>query len=124
MKWTATSLLCLSVSLLLPACGGGSSSDIENEITLVKDDSLIFVPPAPQRVTIDNDAEGNIVLNWEAAEKPEIQETSGRSLLTYKVYWSTLGSLDLENKRDFAEVSNPPFVHKDLSLGTPAVASG
>ena len=99
------SLLIFLITITLVACGGGgggSDDGIYNEY------NVFTLPPAPQAITIENDADGNIVLDWKAMKRAD----------SYNIYWSTSGHSDLENTINSVNVSETSFVHKNLSLGT------
>lgn len=95
------------IAITLAACGGGGGGG-DNVVT--EYGGYIKAPPPPQDVTVENDADGNIVLDWSVAEREDPT--------TYYIYWSTLGHSDLENKTNSINVSEPPFIHEDLSPGT------
>jgi len=99
------SLSIFVITITLVACGdggGGSDDGIYHEY------SAFTRPPPPREITIKNDADGNIVLDWKAAERAE----------SYNIFWSTSGHSDLENTINSVKVTETSFVHKNLSLGT------
>ena len=116
-------LLLSWITITLVACGGGGD-DGSDYVTYDDDTSVIAVPAitvpsAPRDITIENDADGNIVLDWSVSDEADIEEMSEREeTITYKVYWSITDHSDLDNRRDSVEVSKPPFIHKNLALGT------
>ena len=106
-------LLLFCISITLVACGGGGGSDDSVDTVHFR-----YVP-WPKDVTIENDADGNIVLDWGIVDESDISAMAQRpDTISYNIYWSTSGYPDSENRRDSVNVSNPPFIHKNLSPGT------
>lgn len=113
------------ITITLVACGGGGSGDGGSDYVTYDDDTsvitvpVITVPSAPRGITIENDADGNIVLDWSVSDEADIKAMSEQEeTITYNVYWSIADHFDLDNRRDSVQVSKPPFIHKNLSLGT------
>lgn len=111
----AKSFLLFLITMTLVACGGGGGGDDSSEYESV----FISKPRAPQGITIENDEDGNIVLDWSVAERSD-NEVMSRDFdtISYNIYWSTSGHSDLEDRMASVNVSEPPFIHKNLSLGT------
>jgi hypothetical protein len=107
------SLLIFLITVTLVACGGGGGSDDSVDTVHFKH------VPWPRDVIIENDADGNIVLDWSIVDESDISAMAQRpDTISYNIYWSTSGYPDSENKKDSVNVSNPPFIHKNLSPGT------
>jgi hypothetical protein len=108
-------ILLFLLTTALVACGGGGGggdggSGGSGGDEGIGDDNFVYQPPAPRDMTIEHDVDGNIILDWDA--------TGWNDYISYKVYWSTSGYLDLQQKRASFSVLKPPFVHKNLSFGT------
>ena len=113
------SFLFCWITMTLVACGGGGGSDGFDGSDDSYDTVYITQVPRPRGITIENDADGNIVLDWiEADESDNSPMTQQADTISYNVYWSTSGYSDLENRMDSVNVSKPPFIHKNLSPGT------
>ena len=110
------SFLLSWITITLVACGGGGGSDGSDDSY---DTVYITYVPWPRDVTIENDADGNIVLDWSLVGASDISAMAQRpDTISYNVYWSTSGYPDSENRKDSVNVSKPPFIHKNLSPGT------